>query len=51
MLIKYDYGDVAKAYILYRKKREDIGKTKEIGVSQEKIFDFVLGKGEEYKFK
>ena len=42
VLIKYDYGDVAKAYILYRKKHEDIRKTKETLINYKKVVDNYL---------
>ena len=42
VLIKYDYGDVAKAYILYRKKHEDIRKTKETLLNYKSVVDNYL---------
>ena len=42
VLIKYDYGDVAKAYILYRKKHEDIRKTKETLINYKNVVDNYL---------
>lgn len=42
VLIKYDYGDVAKAYILYRKKHEDIRKTKETLLNYKTVVDNYL---------
>lgn len=42
VLIKYDYGDVAKAYILYRKKHDDIRKTKETLLNYKSVVDNYL---------
>ncbi len=42
VLIKYDYGDVAKAYIIYRKKHEDIRKTKETLLNYKSVVDNYL---------
>ena len=42
VLIKYDYGDVAKAYILYRKKHDDIRKTKETLLNYKTVVDNYL---------
>ena len=42
VLIKYDYGDVAKAYILYRKKHSDIRQTKETLLNYKQVVDNYL---------
>ena len=42
VLIRYDYNDVAKAYILYRKRHEDIRKTKETLLNYKTVVDNYL---------
>lgn len=42
VLIRYDYNDVAKAYIIYRKRHEDIRKTKETLLNYKTVVDNYL---------
>ena len=42
VLIKYDYADVAKAYILYRKKHEQIRNTKDTLINYKTVVDNYL---------
>lgn len=46
ILIKYDYADVAKAYILYREKRREVREERNVVVQVEKTINEYLGKSD-----